>query len=103
MLTGFTPFTGRNEHDFINNQFKGTYKVPNSLMLSLDCFSLINGCLRYNEDDRMSTEELMNHPYILKPDFETKVYTTKERQHMIKLEILEMKPDQREPYNFLNS
>lgn len=65
-------------------------------MLSLECFAFINGCLRYKEEDRMSTEELISHKYINNPHLENKAHTTRDKQHMVKLEILNMKPHDRE-------
>lgn len=35
MITGFTPFTGINKNDLINNIDKGVYKLPKKLKLSL--------------------------------------------------------------------
>jgi serine/threonine-protein kinase ULK/ATG1 len=35
LLTGFTPFTGRDREDLKRNLEKGTYKLPKKLKLSL--------------------------------------------------------------------
>lgn len=35
MLTGFTPFTGKDRKDLSNNLEKGTYKLPKKIQLSL--------------------------------------------------------------------
>lgn len=72
-------------------------------MLSLDCFTFINGCLRYEEKDRYSKEQLLNHTYLMDPNLETKAFTTREKQHQIKLEILKMNPKLTEYKSFLTS
>ena len=45
LLTGFTPFTGKNREDLKNNLEEGGYKFPKQLNLTLSCLSFINKCL----------------------------------------------------------
>jgi serine/threonine-protein kinase ULK/ATG1 len=45
MITGFTPFTGRDKRDLINNLDKGVYKLPKKLKLSLSGLDFLNCCL----------------------------------------------------------
>jgi len=45
MITGFTPFTGRDKRDLINNLEKGVYKLPKKLKLSLSGLDFLNNCL----------------------------------------------------------
>jgi len=45
MLTGFVPFTGRNEQDLISNIERGTYMLPKNVNLSLEGLWFLNACL----------------------------------------------------------
>ena len=45
MLTGFSPFTGRNQNHLGENINKGTYMFPKTLKLSLEGLSFIEACL----------------------------------------------------------
>lgn len=45
MITGFTPFTGRDKKDLIQNLDKGVYKLPKKLKLSLQGLDFLNCCL----------------------------------------------------------
>lgn len=45
LLTGFTPFTGRDRDDLLRNIEKGTYKLPKKLKLSLQGLDFLNCCL----------------------------------------------------------
>jgi serine/threonine protein kinase len=45
MLTGFTPFTGRNKNDLKNNLEIGNYKFPKHIKMSLEGLDFLNCCL----------------------------------------------------------
>lgn len=45
MITGFTPFTGRDREDLRRNLEKGIYKLPKVLKLSLEGLDFLNCCL----------------------------------------------------------
>lgn len=45
MLTGFSPFTGRNQRNLGENIAKGTYKFPKTLRLSLEGLHFLESCL----------------------------------------------------------
>jgi serine/threonine protein kinase len=45
MITGFTPFTGRDKNDLKRNLEKGQYAIPKSLKISLQGLDFLNGCL----------------------------------------------------------
>lgn len=45
MLTGVTPFTGRNKPDLIRNLETGDYDLPKSLKLSASGLDFLNSCL----------------------------------------------------------
>ncbi|CDW86267.1 protein kinase domain containing protein [Stylonychia lemnae] len=64
MITGFTPFTGRDKKDLINNLDKGVYKLPKKLKLSLSGLDFLNNCLQFDSEKRMSWDDLIRHPYV---------------------------------------
>jgi len=64
MLTGFTPFTGRDKNDLTRNIEKGAYSIPKKLKLSLVGLDFLNQCLQYDIENRISWENLLKHPYI---------------------------------------
>lgn len=68
MLTGFTPFTGRDKNDLTRNIEKGSYSIPKKLKLSLAGLDFLNQCLQYDIENRISWEDLLKHPYISEED-----------------------------------
>lgn len=64
MITGFTPFTGKDKNDLKNNLEKGIYKLPKKLKLSLSGLDFLNCCLQFDHEKRMSWDELIKHSYI---------------------------------------
>ena len=42
MITGFTPFTGRDKNDLKRNLEKGQYAIPKSLKISLQGLDFLN-------------------------------------------------------------
>jgi serine/threonine-protein kinase ULK/ATG1 len=64
MITGFTPFTGRDKRDLINNLDKGVYKLPKKLKLSLSGLDFLNCCLQFDSLQRMCWDDLIKHPYV---------------------------------------
>ena len=64
MLTGFTPFTGRNKDDLKKNLEKGNYRFPKHIKLSLEGLDFLNCCLQYNSEERLSWNELLTHVYL---------------------------------------
>jgi serine/threonine-protein kinase ULK/ATG1 len=64
LLTGFTPFTGRDREDLKKNLEKGTYKLPKKLKLTLQGLDFLNCCLQFDQQKRMAWNELIKHPYI---------------------------------------
>jgi serine/threonine-protein kinase ULK/ATG1 len=65
LITGFTPFTGRDREDLKRNLEKGAYKLPKRLKLSLQGLDFLNCCLQYDQIKRMAWSELIKHPYII--------------------------------------
>jgi serine/threonine protein kinase len=45
MLTGFTPFTGKNKADLKLNLEQGNYKFPKQIKMSLEGLDFLNCCL----------------------------------------------------------
>ena len=45
LITGFTPFTGRDREDLKRNLEKGVYKLPKKLKMSLQGLDFLNCCL----------------------------------------------------------
>ena len=64
MITGFTPFTGRDKNDLKRNLEKGVYKLPKKLKMSLQGLDFLNCCLQFDQAKRMSWNDLIQHPYI---------------------------------------
>ena len=64
LVTGFTPFTGRDRKDLIRNLDKGDFKLPKKLKFTLQGLDFMNCCLQFDSSQRMSWKELIVHPYI---------------------------------------
>ena len=48
LLSGFTPFTGRDREDLKRNIEKGEYKLPKKIKLSLEGLHFLNCCLQFD-------------------------------------------------------
>ena len=68
MLTGFTPFKGIDEKFMIIAVEQGEYWLPKDTNLSLEGLSFMNSCLQFDPKNRMTLEELVNHPYLNKDE-----------------------------------
>lgn len=64
MLTGFTPFTGRNKEDLKRNLEHGDYRLPKHIKMSLEGLDFLNCCLQHNPNNRLSWDQLMKHSYL---------------------------------------
>ena len=64
LLTGKIPFTGKNRKDFYKNVDKGDYKIPEDIKPSDQLLLLISSCLVEDEDERISIEEVEEHPFL---------------------------------------
>lgn len=67
MLTGFTPFTGKNQRSLLENVLKGDYFFPKTVKLSVEGLSFMNACLKFDSKSRPTLAKLCKHPYIDKP------------------------------------
>jgi serine/threonine protein kinase len=70
MLVGFTPFTGRDKTDLKKNLLIGDYGLPRELRLSLQGLDFLNSCLQFESSQRLSWNDLVQHPYIKDSPFE---------------------------------
>ena len=64
MLTGFTPFTGRDKADLKRNLESGDYRFPKHIKMSLEGLDFLNCCLQHDPKDRLSWDDLMKHSYL---------------------------------------
>ncbi|KAJ4978043.1 hypothetical protein NE237_008823 [Protea cynaroides] len=67
LVTGRTPFTGNNQMQLLQNIVKSTeVRFPQDTKdLSSDCIDLCRKLLRRNPVERLTFEELFNHPFLL--------------------------------------
>ena len=68
LLTGFTPFYGRDREDLKRNLDKGNYVVPKEIRISLMGLDFINKCLQFDSSKRLSWSEMIAHPYLYDDD-----------------------------------
>jgi len=66
MVTGSLPFTARLIPQLVQKIVAGVYRMPS--FLSPLCKHLLSGILRVNPRDRMSIEEIINHPWWTKTE-----------------------------------
>lgn len=64
----------------------GTFKIPKEIVISLNGLSFLNACLRYHEMDRITFEELINHPYFVE-DESLNIKTKHNRSVMRKIRL----------------
>jgi serine/threonine protein kinase len=64
MLTGATPFTGRNKLELQKNVEIGFYKLPRNIKLSLKCLDFLNNSLSFDSNKRLEISKLLEHPYL---------------------------------------
>ena len=64
MLTGKTMFNADNLEELMKEAEKGKYNLP--FNISEEIASFINGMLQYESNERLSAEELSQHPFLTK-------------------------------------
>ena len=64
MITGYTPFTGRNQYNLLENIMKGDYYFPKTVKLSLKGLSFMNSCLQFEGNSRPTLAALSKYEYI---------------------------------------
>ena len=66
LLTGQPPFLGDNPKDIYNQIKEGKYKLPSSLIASVEILTFINGLLQYEPQKRLDWEGIKNHDFLNK-------------------------------------
>lgn len=66
MVTGSLPFTARHIPQLVQKIVAGVYRMPS--FLSPLCKHLLSGILRVNPRDRMTIDEIINHPWWTKTE-----------------------------------
>ena len=64
MLVGNFPFYGKDAEELYSKIEEGSFKLPT--YLSKEVISFINSMLRYQPTERLSANELFNHPFLFK-------------------------------------
>ena len=64
MLIGKSAFDAEDMEELVDKIEKGTYIIPTSL--SHEVVSFINGMLQYDSQKRLSSDELIKHPFLTK-------------------------------------
>ena len=82
LLVGHTPFIGKSKKDLVKNLSKGIYQIPANIDLSKEGLKFLYQCLRYNEQERISKEELFRHAYVSENfNINKKIVHNREKQH----------------------
>ena len=68
MLTGFPPFLANNKEQLSINYMLGTYKIDKDITISLNGLKFLNQCLQFDDEKRISFDEILEHPYITEQD-----------------------------------
>ena len=66
LLTGQPPFIGDNPKDIYNKILEGKYKLPSSLIASVEIITFINGLLQYDPQKRLDWEGIKRHDFLNK-------------------------------------
>ena len=66
LLTGQPPFLGDTPKDIYNQILEGKYKLPSSLIASVEILTFINGLLQYDPQKRLDWEGIKSHDFLNK-------------------------------------
>ena len=66
LLTGEAIFKVRDLKDLMKKVENGTYTIPINVNFSKEAVSFLNAMLQYDGDDRLSSEELSKHDFLVK-------------------------------------
>ena len=66
LLTGQPPFLGDSPKDIYNKILEGKYKLPSSLIASVEILTFINGLLQYDPQKRLDWEGIKSHDFLNK-------------------------------------
>ena len=66
LLIGQPPFFGDTPKDVYNKILEGKYKLPSSLIASIEILTFINGLLQYDPQKRLDWEGIKSHDFLNK-------------------------------------
>ena len=66
LLTGHPPFLGDTNKDIYNQILEGKYKLPSSLIASVEIITFINGLLQYDPQKRLDWDGIKRHDFLNK-------------------------------------
>jgi serine/threonine protein kinase len=82
LVTNEFPFDARNIDDLQERIDLGNYYIKEKLNLSFELISLIDGLLQYNPVNRLSWEEIVNHPFLKTKNFNTLYFKNLDRSYI---------------------
>ncbi len=65
LLTGTPPYMGKDLDEFKRKLHIGAYKIPKFVNISIEGIMLLNSCLKQMEIDRIDSEKLILHKYLV--------------------------------------
>jgi len=65
MVFGTTPFTGANHIELADNVRQNPVKFPDNIKVSPECKDLLQSLLRKNEKERITLDEVSQHPFMI--------------------------------------
>ena len=88
LLYGSYPFPAQDKEQLKRRLSLGTYVIPKAIDISIDGLQFICKCLTYQQEKRISYEELLSLPYLTKKEgVKEKFRTSAEMQHMVRLKL----------------
>lgn len=64
LLIGVPPFDANSYDELLEKISKGVYTIPNSLKLSKQCISFLNGLLQHDPKQRLGVDDLLFHEFL---------------------------------------
>lgn len=85
LVVGDFPFTGLNNSEISEKIQAGKFMIPRDAQkrISSDCIDAINATLNVDPTQRISTVDLMNHPFISETDITVKFMEQEEREKQL--------------------
>jgi serine/threonine protein kinase len=65
LLIGVPPFDANSYDELLDKINKGSYTIPNSLKLSKQSISFLNGLLQYDPKQRLGVDDLIHHEFLV--------------------------------------
>lgn len=66
LLIGSPPYYAKTYDELLMKLEKGEYSIPTKLKLSREAVSLINGMLRADSNQRLTIDQILQHPFLTK-------------------------------------